>query len=357
MITKRSLRILVVSDLRYGYPMRQRFDAIRDIAEVVEGIDYSNSQGVPWVLQYRKKLSYWLFRHHIGCFPLIDCAGTNKRILKAIERCNWDILWLDRALVVEKDTLENVKQRQPNCIIVGFSHDDMAQRHNQSRQFLEHLQCYDVFYTTKSYNVAELQRLGCTRCKFINNSFDPKIHHPCRKKSGDRYPVGFIGHWEKDREELFHMLAKNGIKVHVWGGGWYRCKLRHKNFVIHDGDVLGDAYTQTLNSMDIALCLLRKANRDLQTTRSIEIPACGVFMLGERTMEHQSLFREGEEAEFFESFDELIEKIRFYLNNPERLKQVALAGRNRCLSGRYSNQDRINEILDDLKMTFPHISL
>jgi len=348
MATKRALRILVVSDLRHGYPMRQRYDAICDIAETVYGIDYSKNQPSPFTLLLWKKVSYWLFRHHIGCFPVIDNTGTNKHIIEAAERSEWDILWLDRALVVDKNTLERVRNRQPNCIIVGFSHDDMIQRHNQSKQFLEHLKCYNAFYTTKSYNVKELERLGCKRCKFINNSFDPRTHRHHEGGKKTRYSVGFVGHWEKEREQLFRILVDNGIKVHVWGGGWHNCRLKHKKFICHAEDVIGDAYAQTLCSIDINLCLLRKANRDLQTTRSIEIPACGAFMLGERTPEHQELFREGEEADFFDSAEELIHKIRFYLNNPDRLKQVALAGHSRCLIDRYSNQDRINDILDDL---------
>ena len=323
-----------------------------DLGLAVTGIDYSVESSAGRFREFLKKVLYWLFRHNLGRFKLLDLNDTNKRILEEASTGKWDVLWLDRALTVEKSTLQKVKQFQPDCKIVGFSHDDMAQRHNQSAQFLDHLPCYDVFYTTKSYNVKELKDMGCKQCEFVENSFAPNTHRPYGNEHSpenlDRYPVGFIGCWEQEREELFRRLVERGIEIHVWGNLWNKCSFHHAKLVIDHGDVIGDQYARALCSLDIALCLLRKQNRDLQTTRSIEIPACGVFMLAERTDEHMALLEEGKEAEFFSTSDELIEKIRYYLDNPEKRKQIAAAGRERCLKSGYSNQDRIKGIFKDL---------
>lgn len=352
MQTMNDLNVLCVSNLRAGYPMRQRFDAMLDIGLSATGIDYGVDRGLGRCKIIMRQALYWLFRHNLGRFKLLDLNDTNKRILEETATGKWDILWLDKALTVEKRTLLQMKRNQPNCIIVGFSHDDMGQRHNQSQQFLDHLSCYDVFYTTKSYNVQELKDMGCKRCEFIDNSFDPQVHRPYNnqhsKGNQNRYPVGFVGCWEQEREELFRKVAESGIRSHVWGGLWHRCSFRHEKFVIEHGDVLGKQYAKTLCSMDIALCLLRKQNRDLQTTRSIEIPGCGVFMLAERTNEHLALFEEGKEAEFFSTPDELIEKARYYLNHPSQRRQIAAAGRERCLKSGYSNQNRIRGIVEDI---------
>ena len=72
-------------------------------------------------------------------------------------------------------------------------------------------------------------------------------------------------------------------------------------------------------------------------------------MLAERTGEHCELFKEGEEAEFFGSYRELTEKLRYYLDNPEARRAVADAGHKRCLSSGYSNLVRVRCMLESVQ--------
>src|SRR5262249_61768258 len=124
--------------------------------------------------------------------------------------------------------------------------------------------------------------------------------------------------------------AKNGIHVRIWANKWGKIG-RYANLHVEGRPLVNTSvdlrYTKGICSTGINLCFLRKANRDLQTTRSVEIPACGGFMLAERTEEHCALFEEGVEAEYFGSDDELVEKCRDYLPYPDKRKKIAAAGR------------------------------
>jgi len=324
--------------------------ALVDLGHHVEGVDTEPPHVRNLQRRFFYRLSGKLFRLGLNAFGPKDLARANEAIIKKTKNERWDVLWIDKGLTIDAKTLSEAKARNPACRIVGYSPDDMFARHNQSRQFLEHISFYDIFFTTKSYNVPELRSLGCQRVEFVGNAFDPRIHRPRNVSSSERSrlggPVGFIGDYERNRASSMYHLSKKGIQVRVWGPNWQKCRLESQNLRVELQSLWGEDYAKAICSFDINLCFLRKANRDLQTTRSVEIPACGGFMLAERTQEHLELFQEGKEADFFDCDEELVDKVRYYLSHEEERKRIAAAGRERCLTSGYSNQDRLRKMFD-----------
>ena len=97
----------------------------------------------------------------------------------------------------------------------------------------------------------------------------------------------------------------------------------------------GENYLKVICSTDININFLRKENRDLQTTRSIEIPACKGFMISEYSIEHEYLFRDNEEAVYFKNNLELLNKINYYYKNKDKINEIATNGYNRCINSNY----------------------
>jgi spore maturation protein CgeB len=174
-------------------------------------------------------------------------------------------------------------------------------------------------------------------------------------------------------EEFLSPIVEANIDLKIWGGYWDFLKdgkwtLRRKiildqlaggvpyNIHFHPelaarwqgGEVYGDDYARALSGAKIGLGFLRKVCPDQHTTRTFEIPACGSMLLADRTPEHQEFFEEGKEADFFDSKEELTEKVRFYTTNERARADLASKGRQRCVDGRYAYVHRMADALAEM---------
>lgn len=289
-------------------------------------------------------------------FNFFGINKLNEEIIRKVSNNHYNIIWIDKGIAIKPSTLEFVKKNSPNTIIIGYSPDEMTRRHNQSSFFLASLPLYDAYITTKSYAVNDLLSLGAKKVYFVNNAFESTFHYPREICEEDKTrlggDIGFIGMWEHERANSIISLAQKGLNVRVWGAGnWLQYKDKYPNLKIEANALFSEDYAKALRAFKINLCFLRKINFDQQTTRSVEIPACGGFMLAEKTIEHQNLFKEGIEADFFSNDEELFYKCVYYLNNEASRESIQIAGYNRCILSGYSNKDTlikvINYILSD----------
>ncbi len=336
-------QIVYAGDTLEGSTSEMRLQTLRGLGYRVQAIPRTHPIEGP-IGRFRSRVLWKLG------YPLD--RGVNQAILAALSQCRTDILWCDRPLDVRPATLIAAKHAYPSVKIVSYSVDDMSQSHNQSAFYVKSIPLYDLHVTTKSYNVSELSGLGAKRVLFVNNAFSPQVHFPMELSSEDRLryggSVGFVGTYERERAEMLVALAREHIPVRVWGGAWpLRLRSASPYLRVEGRDLIGDSYRWALNSFEINLGFLRKINRDLQTTRSVEIPACGGFMLAERTEEHRALLQEDVEAVYFSSTEELIQKTKYYLENGPIRKRIALSGFRRVAAA-YTYQSQLESVLASL---------
>lgn len=336
------MKIIYIGPLWQGSTCLQRMRSLQSAGQQIIPVDT-----LPAELRGLHNNLVWRIANRL--YKGYDWAHTNSTILD-LARCHHDadVLWLDKALTVRPRTLISVRRLIPKMVVVGYSPDDMSGPHNQTARFLSSLAYYDVYFTTKTYGVTELKALGCKDVRFVGNGYDPDTHRPCQIAEEDKLllggGVGFIGDYERERADSIRFLADNGVNLRVWGPNWHKMP-PHRNVIIEGRPLWGDDYVKAICSFDINLCFLRKINRDMQTQRTMEIPACEAFMLAERTAEHSGLFEEDKEAVFFSNNNELLRKCQYYLAHKTERERIALSGRRRCLDSGYDNPSIIASML------------
>jgi len=286
---------------------------------------------------------------HMG-WPL-DFEGINAALRANVRDQQPDIVWIDKGTAITAATLRALRRLRPGVRLVHYNPDDPFGGFGYAgwRTFLAAITEYDIHFVPRRENVAEYTRRGARQVVQLVPAwgFAPEVHRPVAVdgETLGRYgaDIGFVGSFEPDRARALLAVAQAGLNVRIVGP-WPRAYLS-RNMSHTPVGAFGADYAKAICSFKIALGFLRKGNRDQHTSRSVEIPACGVFMLAERSQEHQSLLAEGREAEYFSSAEELIDKARYYLSHEHERERIAAAGRVRCLASGYSNEQRMARIL------------
>lgn len=344
------MKILCVANLAYSSRALLVVEAMRELGHDVDALsnvplDDALEEPTPGTLD--------LAASSLG-LPL-DRTGFQRAMVRAVRSEPYDLLLVIKCLELLPGTLERVRREAPSLHIAWFSEDDMFAPHNRSRFFTASVPLYDTVVTLKSYNAdpSELPSLGARRVLVDQQSFHRHRHRPVEVTPADRTrlggAVGFIGTFEEARAVSMLRLAESGHPVRVWGNRWpAEWGRRHPNLRIEGRAVTGDDYPRAVCATDINLGFLRKLNRDLHTSRSVEIPACGALLVAERTHEHEALFRDREEAFFFSDDRELVEVVDALRREPALRSRVATAGRARCLRDGYDFHGRFAKLLPKL---------
>lgn len=284
----------------------------------------------------------------------LDEMGVNKKCLEAMQSNSFDLVWIEKGNMIWPYTLWRIKKIKPSIKLVSCSEDDMYAKHGHSLWYRLGLKFYDVVFTTKKYNLKELFTFNAQKTILFLDSFDEQVHRPWLLSDNElekfSCEVSAIGAYEPERAESLLFLADKGIRVSIWGEGWEKWNRAHPNLYIKKEFLFGSDYSKAICATKINLNFLRKINRDQVTSRSIEIPACGGFMLAERTERHLEFFAEGREAEFFTSNDELLNKVLHYLSHDKEREKIAVAGRARCLKSSYSMSCQMEKMLSEVNL-------
>lgn len=275
-----------------------------------------------------------------------DIGHERARLLSLAREITSDVIFVDSSRVLTRSDLSSLR-RLGSPLLCYYVPDNVVARHNTSRQLTSTFPDWDVFFTTKSFNVAELAAMGVRKPVLIGKAYDAALHRPLPPEvvgaDFERFDVVFMGAYERERLTSINRLAQAGFSVAVFSSGWpsHQTDSRVSLRMI----ALGEDYIRGMHVGKIALCFLRKINRDRITQRSMEIPAMQRPMVAERTDEHDAHFCHGTEYLGFRNDDELIHNVRLLLNDDQARRRLALRGRERCLTSGYSTIDRARQMI------------
>lgn len=284
----------------------------------------------------------------------------NRDLLETVKSVKPDIVFLYNTPYVYPETVDLLRVAFSGVRVVQYANDNpfspMA-RKSQWRHFVGSIPKCDINLAYRAVNIGDFTRAGARAVHLLRSYYIRDQDRRMDLQPGDRRfasEMVFAGHFEDDgRLTTINKVLAAGIHINVFGGGWSSISGKvaldspmRTQFPIKP--VVGDDYRKAISGAKIALCFLSKLNGDSYTRRNFQIPAMGTFMLSQYSDDLSTLFKEGEEAEFFRSSEELIDKARFYLNNEGARNRIARGGQNRLLKDGHEVGDRMKKLLQIL---------
>ena len=321
----------------------RRFNSLLQLCPLTDAIDTD-----PFILN-----KYFIkIQHHLNVGPGI--FFLNKKIRETILNKKYDIVFVDNKPYLSTKTLHSIKRVLPTAKIVDVLTDDPFGRYSRSWKMLRKTaSLYDKFFVQRKVNIEELKGFGAKSIELCFRSYDPAFNRPLILSEEDKgkysTAIGFVGTYENIRDEYIAYLIKHNIPVSITGDGWTKSKNWSLIKPFYRGpSIYGEEYIKTINGMEIALHFLRHANRDEQDSRTFEIPACGVFMLAEKSDLHLNLFVPDKEAVFFETKEELLQKVKYFMVHTNERESIAKAGLAACKNNNYSHVGRLKEVIKNI---------
>ena len=327
---------------RSHLPIRQRAEALSRLGHEIFFVD-------PWSwVTFGEYSRRWI--HHAGGFGLNSLIS--KRLYNEVAQSAPDLIFINQGEFLNGSTISRL--REIDVPIVVYINDDPfgGRDGNRFSNLIKALPYYDLVVVVREPNVEEALRFGARKVIRVWMSADEVAHAPhsisVSERSKFESDVSLIGIWMHERGLFVSNLIRRGVPLSIWGDHWEKDENWKVIKKFWKGPKLYEIndYRAAILCSKVCLGVLSRQNRDLHTTRSIEIPLVGGLLCAERTSEHLQMYIERSEAFFWKDCVECAQICHEILENSSLRKEVARRGQIRASHSPFLNEKILKHIIE-----------
>ena len=260
-----------------------------------------------------------------------------RDIIRRIEAFRPDIAFFPLGSSVWESTLTDLRRRGVRLVQwCGLPAGTMMERDRVNLPF------FDLIFQPANLEKGLRAAGAGGRIEYIPIGVDPEVYRPLQltAEEQERYgaEVCFIGglssRYHQARRELIEYAIKQGVQIKVWGG--YREHFLESPILrCWQGQIWGKEQVKALCAAQIGLNFHvdhrpGELDRGLNI-RAFELAACSVFQLMQRVPGVGEFFEAGRDIVCFDTREEMLERIRYYLTHDGERQAIAAAGRARVV--------------------------
>ncbi len=280
---------------------------------------------------------HWATEHGVSVpwqYPLLKRLPRVRRIpqkiwqetvlLAQLDAFQPSIIYCQKINALSPQYLTKIKKRY-GCMLVGQIASQLPDR--------SAFEPYDLLISALHQTVHLFQSWGKTS-EYLPLAFEPTVLQqiPNLDSSFDVTHVGGYGPIHDERNQILERVAQK-IKLDCWGYGIGNIAKNSPLLQNYHGTSWGmDMYAVLQNSkITLTKHITSVAGDEAANQTLYEATGTGCLLITDNQKTLPSLFQPGKEVETYDTIDELIEKIYYYLNNEQARTAIASAGQARTL--------------------------
>jgi len=310
-------------------------------------------------------------RHQVVYFPFDEVMQKkgkdemNKKLLETVwqekpEFCFF-FLFGDE---IKKETIKEITEKSSSLTFNWFA-DDHFRFYNFSKYYAP---LFHWVSTTDSQAPEKYHKIGyknVIKTQWACNHFLYKPYN-----STEIYDVSFIGQPHGNRREVIEKVKKTGIDIKCWGKGWPNGRISQEEMIkIFFQSKINLNLTKSSGNINFRALVSMFLKRELDSSlkflspkywpgnfqsllakkreqikgRNFEVPGCGGFLLTSDADNLTDYYQDGKEIVIYRNTNDMIDKIKYYLEHNEEREAIARAGYERTLR-EHTYEKRFNEI-------------
>lgn len=265
---------------------------------------------------------------------------ANDALLERAKQFSPDVVWVFKGVELLPETLKRLKDS--GCKVANYNPDHPFIRTSVSHggnNIAECVPLYDLHFCYGRELAALIQdRYGIPGVWLPFGYELDEATYDRMAGTEERQRICFIGNPDGKRARILKTLAQKGLPVDVFGANWKKHLPSGKNVCVFDV-TLGEDFWKNMRQYRVQLNIFRPHNEGSHNMRTFEIPAAGGLMLAPDSPEHRDFFRNGAEAFFYRSEEDIEMLCRELLESGDT-KRIRQHARGRTLESGYSYADR-----------------
>ncbi len=274
----------------------------------------------------------------------------NARLVKRVQTWNPDVLLVFRGGYITADSIESIN-RTTSCVTVNFYPDNPFGLASYPPLSFDALLEYQIFLTRDRYFEQELKAAGASNVHYMPHGYDPVFYRPFSRSAKVRDGFGgdgsFVGAVYPFRTFLLVGLTEPGTDLRIWGRpNWKTAGTPWLQQRYRGGPITQDEKLKVYASSRINLNLQHPGGSIFGLDeRSFGIIGTGGFLLVNHKRDIEKYFELGEEVDTYRNREDLQQKIKLYLSQPEETAKMAHKAMERA-QREHTHRNRVARLID-----------